>query len=738
MAKIGKVDMTTLNADKPIDKQEEDRLNRAKFARRLAETIAERKDHAGLTIGLYSQWGDGKTSVLNMMREVLGEDKYKHKILTLDFNPWLIKSAEDLIQTFFDHLAAVYPKDFSGFNQRARNILTADIKKLDYCGGARILGRILSWFGWVSIPFLDLEKLSERLASRTLQTYKKDIIELLQKKDQKVVVFIDDIDRLDQDEIYAVLKQVRMTADLGYITYVLAFDHEVVASAVGKRYGEGKTADGKAFLEKIIQVPLHLPMADPGELRKYIRNGIDKTLEAAGITHEGLGESKACFDRNLLPKLSTLRLSNLYSNAISFALPILKDEVNHGDLMLIEGIRICYPALYEQIRKNRDVFLYGNGGIVISLASSSFIKSESNGPSELVKNSPTEYKKSALSLLEKCYPEMSSSEREYFLDNFLLYLFPGLLGPMNYYKVNNNEKRICSVAHFDKYFMYAVPLSDLSDVEIAEFLGCLESGDEIGASDCFDALKGNIAVLVDKLTLRAKIMNSVTAQGLLAFINEHQSEIDLNLLDWKPYHLFGELLKRIDDDGFKREFLLKFAVEAEPLVGVLQQFVGFEQSSDSDYRLSQLVSDNTEKEILAALVDRAWTEDTKKPLYTRENYTASRAYRIIVAAGKKNELTQRLEERFRQSPKDVDEFLNNYIMETGDGELYLDFFHKVYQDITQTIDPKIIADALQNHYGEKLSGDDLPDSNALKLARQFMRFYEAQTNVNQETEPQGD
>src|SRR5207249_3514440 len=59
----------------------------------------------------------------------------------------------------------------------------------------------------------------------------------------------------------------------------------------------------------------------------------------------------------LEPRVTTPRQARLYGNVLTFALPILKGEVNPVDQMLIEGIRVLYPKLYVLIRDNRELFM---------------------------------------------------------------------------------------------------------------------------------------------------------------------------------------------------------------------------------------------------------------------------------------------------------------------------------------------------------------------------------------------
>lgn len=89
-------------ADQPIASKSEDRFNRAPFATRIAETLATRSDPSSIVIGLYGPWGDGKTSVLEMMQEDL---KIRDEIIVVRFNPWHFQTEDLLLRGFFATLA---------------------------------------------------------------------------------------------------------------------------------------------------------------------------------------------------------------------------------------------------------------------------------------------------------------------------------------------------------------------------------------------------------------------------------------------------------------------------------------------------------------------------------------------------------------------------------------------------------------------------------------------------------
>ena len=100
-----------LNSDLPIKKAEEDMLNRAFFAKNLAETMLDYTVSEGFAIGLYGKWGSGKTSVINMILEQLellsNMNHSLTKPIVLKFNPWLCSDPKQLISQFFKQLSSV-------------------------------------------------------------------------------------------------------------------------------------------------------------------------------------------------------------------------------------------------------------------------------------------------------------------------------------------------------------------------------------------------------------------------------------------------------------------------------------------------------------------------------------------------------------------------------------------------------------------------------------------------------
>ncbi|RYF40466.1 MAG: hypothetical protein EOO38_21880, partial [Cytophagaceae bacterium] len=162
------------------------------------------------------------------------------------------------------------------------------------------------------------------------------------------------IDRLDRADIQTLFKLVRLSGGFDHTTYILAFDDEVVAEALGEAYGSGDPVAGRRFLEKIVQVPLHLPPASPEKLRQLMFSACDRAIRANGL--ELADGQNFELGNNLVEgvgaALKTPRQTKLFDNAITFAIPLLKGEVRPVDQILIEAIRIFYPTIYQAVRNN--------------------------------------------------------------------------------------------------------------------------------------------------------------------------------------------------------------------------------------------------------------------------------------------------------------------------------------------------------------------------------------------------
>lgn len=189
---------------------------------------------------IYGPWGDGKTSIVNMMAEALAPDE---SVICVPFNPWHFEDESHLIRAFFDTLADAIGKrlttkkeELGKFLQRYGGILS--LASFSVAGGLAEVN-----------PGAAAAGLGDPLSSVGLDDLKERVSKVLVESGKRVVVLIDDIDRLDRAEIHAILKLIKRSASFSNTAYVLAFDDDVVAASLGERYGAGGIDAGRQFLE---------------------------------------------------------------------------------------------------------------------------------------------------------------------------------------------------------------------------------------------------------------------------------------------------------------------------------------------------------------------------------------------------------------------------------------------------------------------------------------------------------
>jgi len=434
-------------------------LNRAAFADRIAGVLHGLPQNTGLVIGIHGPWGDGKTTVLNLLRINLAKD---NTIVIRDFNPWRITDEDSMLRGFFSVLAEAIGASLSTGLERTK----AGVGK--FAKFFRLFTRPIGSF-WKPVETVDrvLSKLSKVIAngdSVGLEDLRDRIIMHLKQSTKRIVILIDDIDRLDKDETHMLFRLIKACADFPNVCYVLAFDDTTVAKALGEQYDGNDKPSGRAFLEKIIQVPLKLPLAAKEDLRALCFEQVDRACAAAGIklTKDQVYEFMAGFDRGALIRLTTPRAAKRFGNGLMFAMPMLIGETNPVDLLLVEALRAFFPEVYNIVRDNHTDF--------------SGVESDRYG------NEPSDPRSGQLlhRLLEKMPKEHGNAVKALLVD-----LFPRLNGVFDRTIYGSDwlsrwscERRISAPEYCPRYFTYTVLKNDIPDSEITALIDVAKKQDK--------------------------------------------------------------------------------------------------------------------------------------------------------------------------------------------------------------------------------------------------------------------
>ncbi len=467
-----------ISSDKPVIRKEEDRFQRYDFSGRIAQRIINSESNDSVVIGIYGAWGEGKTSVINFIEEEL---KTNDTIIPIRFNPWRFTEEATLLVSFFNTLASKVKESFPENEIEKTNFFSKKVSnykkkwqdsKEPLKSDKETIGELIEKYGKIVSIFgagEAAESIGKALSNVDIETLKKRFEKLLVDSKKKLVVFIDDIDRLDKQEIHSIFRLVKLTADFSNTFYILSFDQEMVASAIGERFGEGDKQAGFNFLEKIIQVPLKIPVAQPDALKQYCFQLVDKAINEnqVELSESDVQRFVSEFVENVLIRLKTPRLAVRYGNTLSFSFPLLYGEVNLVDLMLIEALKIFYPSHYEFVKDNSHYFLssysshsyYGGHGDIETKK-----KEITEFLDELGKGLSKREKESVKSLLSELFPRLDEAFRNTFHHN----------GHEEWYK----NKRIVSPEYFKRYFSYTVLKGEMSDVSFDSFIASIDTANE--------------------------------------------------------------------------------------------------------------------------------------------------------------------------------------------------------------------------------------------------------------------
>jgi hypothetical protein len=720
MASDDKSNDTGYSTDTPISSRADDRFERWPFAERVARTIASRPDAGSLVVAIYGVWGDGKTSTLGLVTEALGQ---YDDVIVVRFNPWYFSDVGQLLKGYFETLADAlgaslktgaekigdFITEYGGFVSAAAIPIAATIG-LDPLGGAK--------------------KVATSLSAVKLETLRKRISDAITTSGKRIVVLVDDIDRLDRDEIQALLKLVRLTADFPNTTYLLAFDDEVVADALGEKYGTKGAAAGRAFLEKIIQVGLQLPPANRLALRTLAFEGIEQALRLAEIdlSKEQVTAFVRYFTEAFEPRIRTPRQVKQYVNAVLFALPILKDEVHPVDQLFIEGIRIYYPKLYQVIRSDPDAFA---------------LESLRRGDVR------EERRKELRARVEKGFEGLSTEETRAIL-TLLEHMFPRLKGVFGNTTYNadwdeqwDREQRACSGAYLPRYFHYAVPSRDVSDRSVRDLYEEAQRGSRDTLEPSMAAIldRGAGARLIQRLRRDRDTIPSAAAPTIalvVASLCDRLPREEGMFGDWVSTYgqaavLITNLLERVEDRAARLALAQRIATECPSLPFVAECLRWWRPSKD-DTRPSALTLEETNA-VAATLADRIRKTAEDKALHDAFPKDATLLLWIWRTWGDPQEVGAYLERRFDTDPKEVSRFLATYVgtawgMETGLPSRG-DFERDAYDSVAKLVPPQRIVDRLKIVYGSAIEASEFYQQRGISAeeaaARQFCFIHRVAT-----------
>jgi hypothetical protein len=481
-------------------------------------------------------------------------------------------------------------------------------------------------------------------------------------------------------------------------------------------------------MDKIIQLPLHLPPAPPDQLRKLALEAVEAALSQAGIalTDAEAAAFVSAFDRAVGPKLTTPRAAKRYGNALLFALPMMVGEVHPVDLMLIEAMRICYPPLYEWVRSHEQEVLdpnpNGRDAHVLAAVRSAVDTSVIGlTPDDAVR---------ARTLLTTLLPRTESA-------------WENKAWGSDWNEVWAGEKRLASKLYFRRYFTYSVPPGDVPDVDLDALLAAVEDpAADTGriaslASAVLDA-EGADKVL-PKLAARALDLGSDAAARLamvVAAVSDQFPDasgfLGLSTLD-RAAVLVRDLLGQVRPEE-RGELAAELMRDAQHLPFAVEVIRWLRPQDD---HLDRAVL--TREECDAAgriLADRLLDVWCSGDPFTQLSGRTSSSLHVCAIYGDGDALRECLRGRIRDDLEAAFALMRSFLgrawsLETG-VPFVPDLHREGYEALREYVDPGWLFSQLRERFGNEIGRGDIGSRRMHdedeRLADAYARFYRADTN----------
>ena len=181
---------------------------------------------------------------------------------------------------------------------------------------------------------------------RSLSDLRDDLSNALREQDKRLLVIIDDVDRLSPDEVRQIFRLVKSVADLSNVIHLLIFDRAIAERA----FVDPANALGPKWHEKIVQAAFDLPPVQRVDIQRMFIDDLNK-LAGATSPNDQMRWANVFHD-SIAPWLATPRDARRLLNSLVVSWPAVARDVDIADFVALETFRLFEPRLHTFIRSN--------------------------------------------------------------------------------------------------------------------------------------------------------------------------------------------------------------------------------------------------------------------------------------------------------------------------------------------------------------------------------------------------
>lgn len=313
--------------DTPVNKPYNDDLAYNSLVRRIVSAINNNTWKESFSIGVTGSWGTGKSTILLFVKDLI---KKQDDIIIIEFNPRQSSTIQDIQKDFLSQLAEVLGRYHSG--------------------AVRIAHRYMQAIG--ALPnSLWVARLFGILSDVDIEQRRESIVEVIEQIGKKIVVLIDDFDRLSGEEIQEVLKLIDKNAAFPRTFFVTAYDKMKTNLVISSYMGHVANEDTVDYTDKFFNIEVSLPNRRRSNYVKVLRKCLYTLTDNKIIRFERkeIDEALPKMFPLISKSLPTIRDIKRYVNLLSLTLPLVEDDVLLEDFLLVTLIRYKHPEEYKKL-----------------------------------------------------------------------------------------------------------------------------------------------------------------------------------------------------------------------------------------------------------------------------------------------------------------------------------------------------------------------------------------------------
>lgn len=324
-----KASSCTVLHDCPITSKDKDIFDFQNDISKIEAIISELDRHKTWSLAITAQWGAGKTSFMNLVIEKLRENRRELEIIY--FNPRASKSIDTIQTDFFSRLTGILSKYDSRCSSTMKNYMLS-LQLIDNRG---VIEKAVSFY-----RIWNKENLRERI---------KNTIGSIQKR---VLVIIDDFDRLSREEILEVLKLIDNNAAFPNLIFLTAYDK----GQLNKHFEENSSSSDAHFVDKFFNLEFLVPQRPYVYISRFIEDELCEKLPASKTERENFGSVLSDRVDKFQAYLPTLRDAKRFINQFLQDYKLVQGDVIIEEFLLIQLIKYKYPDEYKRIYKKDFVY----------------------------------------------------------------------------------------------------------------------------------------------------------------------------------------------------------------------------------------------------------------------------------------------------------------------------------------------------------------------------------------------